>query len=68
MSTNSNRRRTEYAAGPVESGSVKTPPSARPRRTGGLGSVLRRLFKRKSIKSQISLPSPPRQYGEVSAP
>ena len=81
MSLNPGRRRTNHAAvaaaaaagrGDIGSSSPArspaSPQASNPRRSGRFGSVIRRLFGRKSIKSQIGPPSPPhRPYGDVSS-
>ena len=60
-----------YTRGDVSRGSVdmdllKSSPSTKKRKNSGFRVIVRRLFGRKSVKSQISLPTPTKNLEHVS--
>lgn len=59
-------QRGNYSRGSVDIDILKSSSSAKKRKNGGFRVIVRKLFGRKSVKSQISLPTPTRNLENVS--
>ena len=66
MNRDSNYLRGDGSRGSVDMDLVKGSPSSKKRKNGGFRVIVRKLFGRKSVKSQISLPTPTRNLEHVS--
>ncbi|MCJ1381866.1 hypothetical protein MMC17_004978 [Xylographa soralifera] len=58
MNRDSIYTRADVSRGSVDMDLLKSSPSTKKRKTGGFRVIVRKLFGRKSVKSQISLPTP----------
>ncbi|MCJ1251089.1 hypothetical protein MMC30_008320 [Trapelia coarctata] len=60
MNRDSIYQRADHSRGSVDIDILKSSSSAKKRKNGGFRVIVRKLFGRKSVKSQISLPTPTR--------
>ena len=66
MSRDSIYQRADYSRGSVDIDLLKASSPAKKRKNGGFRVIVRKLFGRKSVKSQIGLPTPTRNLDHVS--